>query len=270
VGLSEILAEIRPGTERDALLFAISANTDHGLPRTNVDKRKAVMLLLADAEWSQWSDREIARRCQVSHPLVTTLREGASGKITRCARKARRGDSVYEMNVDMKNTAAELTSGHGETEESKAPSVPLCDPSGLLLHERTAPAFASMSEFKAAQKTHADLVALVDQLAQRPGGEAFRQSLVIRHRDGKPSYFSPELEVFGQKLRADTPHCGYCPQCQPQPAGVSQRCCKLCDGRGWITRGAFDRCPHDLRMGLDRFRDRGPQGATAVALEKIG
>jgi hypothetical protein len=64
-GLSEIIAEIRPGSERDALLFAITANTDHGLPRTIADKRKAVSLLLADTEWSAWSDREIARRCQV-------------------------------------------------------------------------------------------------------------------------------------------------------------------------------------------------------------
>src|SRR5262249_8043073 len=64
-GLTEIAAEVRPGTQRDALLFGIAANSAHGLSRTNADKRKAVACLLADAEWSQWSDREIARRCRV-------------------------------------------------------------------------------------------------------------------------------------------------------------------------------------------------------------
>jgi hypothetical protein len=57
-----------------AVLFSISCNGAHGLPRTNADKRKAVTLLLADAEWSPWSDRKIARRCQVSHEFVHQLR----------------------------------------------------------------------------------------------------------------------------------------------------------------------------------------------------
>ena len=69
---------MRPGTERDALLFSISCNGAHGLPRTNADKRKAVLLLLADAEWGQWSDGQIARRCQVSQVFVSKLRKGAS------------------------------------------------------------------------------------------------------------------------------------------------------------------------------------------------
>src|SRR5919108_1887726 len=51
-GLSDFPADVRPGTQRDALLYSISSNSDHGLPRTNADKRKAVLLLLADAEWS--------------------------------------------------------------------------------------------------------------------------------------------------------------------------------------------------------------------------
>src|SRR5437660_12039003 len=36
-GLTEIAAEVRPGTQRDALLFGISANSAHGLPRTPAD-----------------------------------------------------------------------------------------------------------------------------------------------------------------------------------------------------------------------------------------
>ena len=97
-GLSEFPADVRPGTERDALLFSISSNGAHGLPRTNADKRKAVTLLLADAEWSQWSDSEIARHCQVSQSFVTGLRRTVShlGDEMR-PRKVKRGGEVYEM-----------------------------------------------------------------------------------------------------------------------------------------------------------------------------
>jgi hypothetical protein len=45
------------------------------LRRTNADKRNAVKTLLYDAEWSSWSDREIARRCGLSYNLVNVMRK---------------------------------------------------------------------------------------------------------------------------------------------------------------------------------------------------
>jgi hypothetical protein len=69
-----VVAEVRPGTRRDAVLCAAGANAAHGLRRTNADKRRAVETLLRDEEWGQWSNREIARRCAVSQPFVSKLR----------------------------------------------------------------------------------------------------------------------------------------------------------------------------------------------------
>ncbi len=69
-----ITAEVIKGTKRDALLYAVGANAQHGLPRTNADKRHAVDLLLADAQWRKWSDREISRRCAVDHRFVANVR----------------------------------------------------------------------------------------------------------------------------------------------------------------------------------------------------
>jgi hypothetical protein len=53
---------------------SLGANSEHGLRRTNDDKRCAVSLLLHDAEWVEWSNREIARRCVVDHKTVAKLR----------------------------------------------------------------------------------------------------------------------------------------------------------------------------------------------------
>lgn len=74
VGLAEIAADIRQGTQRDAILYSVSANGTHGQRRTNEDKRRAVLTLLDDPEWSKWSDHEIARRCVVDHKVVSRLR----------------------------------------------------------------------------------------------------------------------------------------------------------------------------------------------------
>lgn len=78
IGLSESVCEVRAGTRRDAVLLAAGANASHGLRRTNDDKRRAALLLLGDAEWARWSDREIARRCAVSHDFVSRLRASLS------------------------------------------------------------------------------------------------------------------------------------------------------------------------------------------------
>ncbi len=63
-------AEIRQGTQRDAILHSVSTNSQHGFRRNNADKRRSVVILLRDEEWSKWSDREIARQCGVSQPFV--------------------------------------------------------------------------------------------------------------------------------------------------------------------------------------------------------
>ncbi len=70
-----IFAFVHQGSQRDAILYSVGANADHGLRRTNADKRKAVQIMLEDEQWGQWSNREIARRCQVSEYLVRQFRD---------------------------------------------------------------------------------------------------------------------------------------------------------------------------------------------------
>jgi hypothetical protein len=80
-GVYIIPAEVKQGTQRDAILLSAGANAKHGLRRTNDDKRRVVLRLLEDDEWCQWSDREIARRCHVSHVFVAGVRRD-TGNIT--------------------------------------------------------------------------------------------------------------------------------------------------------------------------------------------
>jgi len=70
----EIPVDIRQGARRDAILHSVGANSVHGLRRTNEDKRRAVMVLLNDPEWGQWSNREISRQCRVSPGTVDKAR----------------------------------------------------------------------------------------------------------------------------------------------------------------------------------------------------
>lgn len=73
-GVEWLPAEIKRGTKRDAILYSVGANSAHGLPRTNADKRRAVTMLLEDEEWAAWSNHEVARRCAVSAEFVRQVR----------------------------------------------------------------------------------------------------------------------------------------------------------------------------------------------------
>jgi uncharacterized ParB-like nuclease family protein len=73
-GAREAECEVHEGSLRDALLRAAQVNERHGLRRDRETKRRAVMTLLQDEEWRQWSDREIARQCLVSHTFVAEVR----------------------------------------------------------------------------------------------------------------------------------------------------------------------------------------------------
>jgi uncharacterized ParB-like nuclease family protein len=73
-GRDSLDARVRLGSQRDAILFAVGSNADHGLRRTHDDKRKAVAMMLADAEWVGLTNSTIAKRCAVSHTFVANQR----------------------------------------------------------------------------------------------------------------------------------------------------------------------------------------------------
>lgn len=94
----EIPATIHQGSLRDARLHGAGQNATHGLPRTNEEKRRVVMMLLEDPEWSTWGDNVIARYCHVSQPFVSKLRKSSTNNVISKRMYTRNG-KVAEMNT---------------------------------------------------------------------------------------------------------------------------------------------------------------------------
>jgi len=110
---AEIEAEVHDGTRRDAILFAVSANDKHGLRRTNADKRRSVLVLLEDFEWSEWNNIKIAEVCGVSATFVDKIRKEMNTP-QPTARKVTRGGVEYTMD----------TSKMGRTKKAKPETPP--------------------------------------------------------------------------------------------------------------------------------------------------
>ncbi len=70
----KIKANVHKGELRDAVWFALSANTTNGIRLTNADKRRRVEMALADGEWKAMSDNAIAEHVGVSVPFVGSVR----------------------------------------------------------------------------------------------------------------------------------------------------------------------------------------------------
>jgi hypothetical protein len=83
LGKASIKCDVVTGTLRHAIDLSGMANKTHGLNRSHATKRKQVLIYLEDFEWSELSDRAIAKKVGVSHPFVANLRAELSGGVKK-------------------------------------------------------------------------------------------------------------------------------------------------------------------------------------------
>jgi len=130
-----ILCEVVNGTRRDAILRSVRANDKHGKRRTNADKRKGVMKLLDDFEWSGWSNAAIAKECRVSPTFVANLRD--SGGPAEVKYKTSGGNVATKVKAPGR-AAKEPTPKEPELKEpAPEPKVEEYDPRDELIEHLT-------------------------------------------------------------------------------------------------------------------------------------
>ncbi len=100
-GRKTMQVNVKVGDIRDAILYAAGCNARHGKRPTPADVRRAVLILLEDDEWGQWSASEIARRVGCGRSTVGRLKEALSCEVDGMEEngtvKARRGGTTYRM-----------------------------------------------------------------------------------------------------------------------------------------------------------------------------
>jgi ParB-like nuclease domain len=79
-GLNKLDVVVLKGSQRDAILHGIGANSYHGLKRTGADKRRAIATLLEDDQWGKRSIKWLAKTAKVSEALVRKLADKLGNK----------------------------------------------------------------------------------------------------------------------------------------------------------------------------------------------
>lgn len=142
----KIACEVKQGTQRDAILYSVGANSEHGQRRSNADKRRAVELLLNDEEWAKKSDRWIAEKCGVSNRFASVMRgelctvhsseptTGQDGKTRR--RPEPRHDPIPDMSdawqADQQRKASAIVSDVDEWQPAESSVEPESDAAPVL------------------------------------------------------------------------------------------------------------------------------------------
>lgn len=166
IGALDIEAEIRQGTKRDAILHSVGANDTHGLRRSNADKRKAVLTLLEDLEWSKWSDNKIAQACGVNQTTVSNYRRSLMESLSEEAPVERTYTTRHGTEAVMK------TGNIGRPAQAKTQDAPA--KGGRKLNERPAdiPAHDHMDELAEARYTINEIAQENEELRDRLAVEA--------------------------------------------------------------------------------------------------
>ena len=100
IGGKKVLAKILEGTRQDAILCGIFANAQHGLSRSNADKKKAVELILAVPEWNEWAYTYVAKICGVSDSFVRKVKMATSnGSKVAEVKKFEKNGKIVTMNT---------------------------------------------------------------------------------------------------------------------------------------------------------------------------
>jgi hypothetical protein len=141
---------------------------------------------------------------------------------------------------DESSTSAAPGDGHGR------------DELGLPLEGLAAEAFLIRGKFAEAARLHKQLSALVDEIAQSPGGEVLREKCILQERDGRQTFYLDRLREAARELACCAPYTCKCPYCHNKaPGHQNQKDCHVCHGYPYVTAGSFQQSPRDYQEAVE-------------------
>ncbi len=236
-----IECEVRNGTCEDAQWHASGANTQHGLRRSNADKRKAVEMALRAKPDS--SDRAIAAHVKVSADLVAEVRMKVHVVVQLSESTVENDDSGSEskksptkrIGRDGKRRAIKPAKSEPEAAIAPKPPERPKDGRGKPAEIREVrKAIESVPVFEQLIKDAQALRRGIGALADRAGGEELAT--------GRAKELMVAIEHVIAQLKNCTPYtaCPFMPNCETGK-------CKTCKGKKWVTQQVWNNVPENLR-----------------------
>ena len=262
-----VRCNVHKGTKADAMWASCAANQDHGLRRTNADKRHAVGMALK-IHYGK-SDRAIADHVGVSDTFVSGLRSHVP-TVGTCERIGKDGKTykVPPPPTGKERTQRENAAGDGgyyngeiggrgqksDPHPNPLPSQREGEKRGGKIPPQPAPAPSETGRLDEVGKPVPDhLWPLWDRGAEiaQMASTVTRMAGLIRRMhnegdlvilDGNGQAIVAALETAKQGLNANIPF-AVCPYCK----GTLSDSCRFCKGRGIVGDFAYKHVPSELK-----------------------
>ena len=229
IGASEIEAEIHEGGYIEALAYALTANSKHGLPRSNADKRACIRLALK--QWPEKSNLSLAQMCDVDDKTVGSVRSEME------AAKA-----IEPAPVRVSSSGRTVSATREERPEPEPAQEPVAD---------IAPTDFSGTEIPVAVRKYWSRTEEIKDVMRNVGFVV--SSLRQAQKDEDPMFAEVnisaaigDLDKVIASLQCAIPY-SVCTQCKGHPE-VHKGGCRLCMGRGLISKFRYERLvPEELK-----------------------
>ena len=221
-------ANVHAGMYEDALKFALMANERHGIRRSQADKRRSVEEAIK--QWPKVSNVQIANLASVDDHTVKAVRDWleqqgkvAPEPIRESKDGAKRPASIGERSEPRKSESPRKLEGKCKT--------------GAVLPVHALKYWERSDEIKA----------LLDELGQFERKLKKAQSMEdLMFAEVNISAAMADIDKIYTNLRTAIPY-AVCTQCQGQPKTQPKGECRLCIGRGVISKFRWDKVPAEIR-----------------------
>ena len=225
-----IEANIKEGTQRDAIYLSFSANKENAFPRQPGTAKGIVEKILKDKEWSKISEVEIAKWVGVTHQYVNKIKkEIEAHPATSC-----RIDSGSESkNKVLRSETVKVKRG-GSEYEMKVPEKKVLDSTGRQVPEHLVNYFERANEYRQMIRQLNDMLKTVRN--GKDAGDLFYRYIKIEN-------LTAEIGNVKRIFRFALPY-SICPYCGADENNAE---CRACDGCGFVNEATYRATPGDLK-----------------------
>jgi len=232
LGKNMIQADVNDGTQRDAIFFSFSANSDHGFARQpGTIKTMLMEKIFPDDEWSQMTD-EATAACigGVSRSHITKCR----ASFNRTGKPANKTPEKCDSPQSEESVTPEKTEQPVEELKSEVDLSEVKDSLGQAVPEHLAPIFARIPEIRDYMKTITDIFRGIRE-KQANGDKLYNYC--------KIESLQADIGNIRQNLRFTLPYC-VCKYCG---GDVNNADCRACNGTGIQNEQSYIATPEEMK-----------------------
>ena len=259
-GKKQIDCEIKKGTRADAIKLALGCNVDHGLRRSNADKRHAVEI--ASREFPNMSDRAIADVCKVSNTFVGEIRPAIAEELEAAKLAAEEAAKAAEPKPEVESGVnADTSKPTSKPKPAPKPAPKRVGKDGKKYSApKPKPAAKPAAKKKETDETGLEIPSALLKTWQygEESEEIIREMQAMRRtiakcEEKKHPIFAhvdftdilSRLDMATEAMKMAIPH-AVCPKCGGKDADLTKEC-KTCLGSGFLPKIKWDRVDDETK-----------------------